>query len=184
MKKITIYLFIVGSIFATWRCTPPQQRDQPTKVLSLGNLGVESMLHNVSPASLDSTWLSNTRQLNEMDRMAGQNLESSPQSINYQIVALSCCACGTGCCRACWMANAMILAPPPVNQLSLTSESGPTVRFGERSVEGIKLFTLDSAVADGRYTLKIEMSDPERTLSFPISIQDKNFTLGNEPGLK
>jgi hypothetical protein len=185
MKKITMYLFIVGSIFATWRCTAPRPKDQPTKLLSLGNLGVESMLHNVSSRSMDSTWLSNIRQLKEMDRMAGKNLESSPQSSNYKIVTMSCCSCGGGCCKACDTLR-MMLATPTVLRISMTSESPEktSVRFESKSVDNVKLFDVNTNVPDGKYLLNIEMLPPQHSFSVPMTVEGRRFTLEDGSGFK
>jgi len=140
----------------------------PLKVISIADLALEAMLQSANPKKLDSAWFGKVHHLREMDRFLRGQLESCSQP-TYLLTTMSCCACGTGCCKACdTLSNKFFAGSQQVRGISLVSES----------VE--KVFNLTTKIPDGRYMLKIETSLPIRNICFLVMVQGKQMILMDE----
>src|SRR5258708_5343792 len=178
MKKLTFFLLLLGGMLMVWNCNqkPNSNSDlhltlkPPLKVISIADLALEAMLQSANPKKLDSAWFGKVHHLREMDRFLRGQLESCSQP-TYLLTTMSCCACGTGCCKACdTLSNKFFAGSQQVRGISLVSESveKTSVQFKATSVDSLKVFNLTTKIPDGRYMLKIETSLPIRNICFLV----------------
>jgi anti-sigma28 factor (negative regulator of flagellin synthesis) len=186
MKKLILYISVLGSFAAIWSCADKKGNAQ-ARVISIADLALEAKLQNANSKMMDSAWLAEVRLLREMDRTVHNFAASSSQPTGYQLMSLSCCACGTGCCNVCdTLSNRAYMSSLQVQGISLTSQSAEmkSMSFVPTTVDNLKVFDLNSKIPDGKYLLTIETSLPLKKISFPIMVQGKELTLTNESGLK
>lgn len=189
MKKLMLFVLLLSSGLMILSCTP-KKITAPRKVISLADFALQGKIQSAHHRMLDSAWLSEVSMLREMDAQVRKQIDKS-EPPQYQIMAMTCCRCGDGCCGPCdttamsaSKSSLALLATNEVTSVSLKSSASekPTVLSGE-AVGDLKLFQLESSIPNGQYILEFEKAGYP-PIKVPMTVEDKKILLKRDPGPK
>jgi hypothetical protein len=184
MKKLLLYFFILGSILSLWCCT--QNPSQPPAALPIGVPGtdvtsivdfvLQGKIQGAKADSLNPTFLQEMQQLQQMGLAVNETFMTSDSAQNYSIHPLSCCGCGTGCCKGCGIN--LYVGPPTVLGISVKSDStASSFNFKVTDHGSFRSFETTTPVPNGRYTLNMQTSLPVTSISIPIDVKGTEWSL-------
>ncbi|HEU5292985.1 MAG TPA: hypothetical protein VFU05_20210 [Cyclobacteriaceae bacterium] len=158
------------------------------KVMSISELGVQSLIEHGPATANDPNWADDLKSLREFDSRLKSELfdwttfaKSDTTKKKGPIKVLdSCCPCNGVCCGCVdYDFTGDFIGPRDLEGLILTSKAGLSIQATNEKINSLNIFRFNAAeIANGEYTMVMRSNVGE--VKFDLAIKDSKLTVKKE----